>query len=579
MREILGGLLMLSRTKRASSIVIAALLAVSLVGCGNSDNANNGSAAAKSSDPAWEEAMTTPFGKYPETVSYTVGQMATNYSTLSGTPYEKDNATNNVWTRYFKEKLNVENTTKFEANDGTDYSQKVSMAIVSGDIPDIMVVPDYSTLQQLYDNDLIADLTDAYEKAASDRIKEIYDSYGGRVLDSAKFDGKLMAIPTTEISHGPGILWLRKDWMDKLGLQEPKSLEDVENIIAQFIEKDPGGNGSGKTVGLVVDNENVAGVSGGQYSLNNIFALHGAYPKQWMDDGNGNAVYGSIQPEMKPVLTKIADMYKKGLIDRQFAVRTGDDRKALLTSGKSGAFLDNWWGSWTVADTLKLNPDAEWVSYVAPQSEDGSLTMFTGNPSSSFLVVRKGFEHPEMAMKMVSLQYDYQRYQEKEADTLKAFEDYSNLNVSGSPIIVNIDYYDAFYRNVDIMKEALESGDTSKLISNNDITAYNSYKKYMDSEKTGEKPDPVSWAGYTSSITTASMVKNANIKEVNPVFFGTTPSMSLKWPTLSKMELEMYLKIITGDQSPDSFDKFVDSWKKTGGDTITKEVNEAIASK
>ncbi|WP_162616148.1 extracellular solute-binding protein [Paenibacillus lutimineralis] len=570
---------MLSRTKRASSIVIAALLAVSLVGCGNSDNANNGSAAAKSSDPAWEEAMTTPFGKYPETVSYTVGQMATNYSTLSGTPYEKDNATNNVWTRYFKEKLNVENTTKFEANDGTDYSQKVSMAIVSGDIPDIMVVPDYSTLQQLYDNDLIADLTDAYEKAASDRIKEIYDSYGGRVLDSAKFDGKLMAIPTTEISHGPGILWLRKDWMDKLGLQEPKSLEDVENIIAQFIEKDPGGNGSGKTVGLVVDNENVAGVSGGQYSLNNIFALHGAYPKQWMDDGNGNAVYGSIQPEMKPVLTKIADMYKKGLIDRQFAVRTGDDRKALLTSGKSGAFLDNWWGSWTVADTLKLNPDAEWVSYVAPQSEDGSLTMFTGNPSSSFLVVRKGFEHPEMAMKMVSLQYDYQRYQEKEADTLKAFEDYSNLNVSGSPIIVNIDYYDAFYRNVDIMKEALESGDTSKLISNNDITAYNSYKKYMDSEKTGEKPDPVSWAGYTSSITTASMVKNANIKEVNPVFFGTTPSMSLKWPTLSKMELEMYLKIITGDQSPDSFDKFVDSWKKTGGDTITKEVNEAIASK
>ncbi|MCM3039348.1 extracellular solute-binding protein [Paenibacillus motobuensis] len=570
---------MLSRTKRASSIVIAALLAVSLVGCGNSDNANNGSAAAKSSDPVWEEAMTTPFGKYPETVSYTVGQMATNYSTLSGTPYEKDNATNNVWTRYFKEKLNVQNTTKFEANDGTDYSQKVSMAIVSGDIPDIMVVPDYLTLQQLYDNDLIADLTDAYEKTASDRIKEIYDSYGGRVLDSAKFDGKLMAIPTTEISHGPGILWLRKDWMDKLGLQEPKSLEDVENIITQFIEKDPGGNGSGKTVGLVVDNENVAGVSGGQYSLNNIFALHGAYPKQWMDDGNGNAVYGSIQPEMKPALTKIADMYKKGLIDRQFAVRTGDDRKALLTSGKSGAFLDNWWGSWTVADTLKLNPDAEWVSYVAPQSEDGSLTMFTGNPSSSYLVVRKGFEHPEMAMKMVSLQYDYQRYQEKEADTLKAFEDYSNLNVSGSPIIVNIDYYDAFYRNVDIMKEALESGDTSKLLSNNDITAYNSYKKYMDSEKTGEKPDPVSWAGYTSSITTASMVKNANIKEVNPVFFGTTPSMSLKWPTLSKMELEMYLKIITGDQSPDSFDKFVDSWKKTGGDTITKEVNEAIASK
>lgn len=570
---------MLSKTKRASSLVLAALLvAASLAGCQNSDKGNNSSAAATANAPAWEEAMTTPFGKYPETVTYTVGQTASNYSMLDGTPYEKDNATDNVWTRYFKEKLNVQNIAKFEANDGTDYNQKVSMAIVSGEIPDIMVVPDYSTLQQLYENDLIADLTEAYNNTASDRIKEIYDSYGGRVLENAKFDGKLMAIPTTEISHGPGVLWLRKDWMDKLGLKEPKTLEDVENIITQFIEKDPGGNGPGKTVGLVVDNENVAGISGGQYSLNNIFSLYGAYPKQWIDDGSGNAVYGSIQPEMKPALTKIADMYKKGLIDRQLAVRTGDDRKALLTGGKSGSFLDNWWGSWTVADTLKLNPDAEWVSYVAPQSEDGSLTMFTGNPSSSYLVVRKGFEHPEAAVKMVSLQFDYQRYQEKDEATLKEFEDYSNLNVGGSPIMVNIDYYDAFYRNVDIMKEALETGDASKLISNNDINAYNSYKRYLDSVKKGEAPDWVAWAGYASSISTASMVKEANIKEVNPVFFGTTPSMSLKWPTLSKMELEMYLRIITGDQTPDAFDNFVDSWKKTGGDIITKEVNEALAS-
>lgn len=222
------------------------------------------------------------------------------------------------------------------------------MAIVSGEIPDIMVVPDHQTLEQLYENDLIEDLTAAYENTASERIKEIYDSYDGRVLDTAKFDGKLMALPTTEISHGPGVLWLRKDWMDKLGLTEPKTIEDIEHIITQFVEKDPGGNGPGNTVGLVIDNEQPVGISGGQYEVNNIFALYGAFPKQWIDDGTGKAVYGSIQPEMKPALAKIADMYKKGLIDRQFAVRTSDDRKALLTSGKSGSFLDNWWeaGPW-----------------------------------------------------------------------------------------------------------------------------------------------------------------------------------------------------------------------------------------
>ncbi|MEC0089454.1 type 2 periplasmic-binding domain-containing protein [Paenibacillus macquariensis] len=570
---------MLLKTKRTCSVVLASLLAISIVGCSSADNTNNNTAVTNSDDPAWVEAKTTPFGAYPDTVTYSVGQMATKFTQLSGSPYEKDNATNNAWTRYFKDKLNVQNTTKFEANDGTDYNQKVSMAIVSGDIPDLMVVPDYATLQQLYENDLIADLTDAYKNTASDRIKEIYDSYGGRVIDNATFDGKIMAIPTTEISHGPGILWLRKDWMDKLGLEDPKSMQDVEHIIAQFVEKDPGGNGAGKTIGLVVDNENVAGVSGGQYSLNNIFSLYGAYPKQWIDNGSGQAVYGSVQPEMKPAITKIADMYKKGLIDRQLAVRTGDDRKALLTSGKSGSFLDNWWGSWTVADSIKLNPDAKWVSYVAPQSEDGSVTMFTGNPSSSYLVVRKGFANPELAAKIVSLQYDYQRYQEKDPATLKTFADYSSLNVAGSPISINIDYYDAFYRNVDIMKEALATGDTSKLTMNNDISAYNSYKKYLEDEKNGVKMDSNAWAGYESSITTASLVKESNIKEVSPVFFGSTRSMPLKWPTLTKMELEMYLKIITGDQTPDAFDQFVASWNKTGGEVITKEVNEAITSK
>jgi len=570
---------MLLKTKRTCSVVLASLLAISIVGCSNSDNTNNNTAVTNSDDPAWVEAKTTPFGAYPETVTYSVGQLATNFTQLTGSPYEKDNATNNAWTRYFKDKLNVQNTTKFEANDGTDYNQKVSMAIVSGDIPDLMVVPDYATLQQLYENDLISDLTDAYKNAASDRIKEIYDSYGDRVIENATFDGKLMAIPTTEISHGPGILWLRKDWMDKLGLEDPKSMQDVEHIIAQFVEKDPGGNGAGKTIGLVVDNENVAGVSGGQYSLNNIFSLYGAYPKQWIDNGSGQAVYGSVQPEMKPAITKIADMYKKGLIDRQLAVRTGDDRKALLTSGKSGSFLDNWWGSWTVADSIKLNQDAKWVPYVAPQSEDGSVTMFTGNPSSSYLVVRKGFANPELAAKIVSLQYDYQRYQEKDAATLKTFADYSSLNVAGSPISINIDYYDAFYRNVDIMKEALATGDTSKLTMNNDISAYNSYKKYLEDEKNGVKMDSNAWAGYESSITTASLVKESNIKEVSPVFFGSTRSMPLKWPTLTKMELEMYLKIITGDQTPDAFDQFVVSWNKTGGEVITKEVNEAITSK
>lgn len=551
--------------------LMGAMVLGSLAGCGKEESGTTASVDVE--DPAWQEAMTTPYGKYPETVVYTLGKTATNFDVLDGTEYEGDDDVNNAWTRYLKEKLNIQNTNLFEANDGDDYEQKVSMAIVSGEIPDIMVVGDYATLKQLYENDLIADLTEVYENCASDKIKEIYDSYDGVCLETATFDGKLMGLPTTEISHGPGILWLRKDWMDKCNLAEPKTMEDIYNILQQFLVQDPGGNGEGQTAGLVIDPE-IAGNSGGSYMPNNIFTLYGAYPKQWIDDGSGNAVYGSVQPQMKEALEQLSKMYSEGLIDKQFVTRTGDDRKGLLNSGKSGAFFGNWWGAWEVADSMSLNKEAEWVPYICPVGSDGKVTMFSGNPNSSYVVVRKEFEHPELVMKIASMQFDYSRYQEKDEEAYKELTDYGELNAGGSILATNIDYYDGFPRSSKLVVDALESGDISQL-NRNDLTTYLNSKKYLESLEDGEESTSSGWASYNSMLC-ASLVAETEVNRVMPVFFGSTQSMALKWPTLEKMEQEMLLKIITGEKPVDYFDEFVETWNKTGGEQITEEVNQAI---
>ena len=551
--------------------LMSAMVLGSLAGCGKEESGTTASVDVE--DPAWQEAMTTPYGKYPETVVYTLGKTATNFDVLDGTEYEGDDDVNNAWTRYLKEKLNIQNTNLFEANDGDDYEQKVSMAIVSGEIPDIMVVGDYATLKQLYENDLIADLTEVYENCASDKIKEIYDSYDGVCLETATFDGKLMGLPTTEISHGPGILWLRKDWMDKCNLEEPKTMEDIYNILQQFLVQDPGGNGEGQTAGLVIDPE-IAGNSGGSYMPNNIFTLYGAYPKQWIDDGSGNAVYGSVQPQMKEALEQLSKMYSEGLIDKQFVTRTGDDRKGLLNSGKSGAFFGNWWGAWEVADSMSLNKEAEWVPYICPVGSDGKVTMFSGNPNSSYVVVRKEFEHPELVMKIASMQFDYSRYQEKDEEAYKELTDYGELNAGGSILATNIDYYDGFPRSSKLVVDALESGDISQL-NRNDLTTYLNSKKYLESLENGEESTSSGWASYNSMLC-ASLVAETEVNRVMPVFFGSTQSMALKWPTLEKMEQEMLLKIITGEKPVDYFDEFVETWNKTGGEQITEEVNQAI---
>ncbi|MGO4375869.1 ABC transporter substrate-binding protein, partial [Paenibacillus sp. MCAF20] len=48
--------------------------------------------------------------------------------------------------------------------------------------------------------------------------------------------------------------------------------------------------------------------------------------------------------------------------------------------------------------------------------------------------------------------------------------------------------------------------------------------------------------------------------------------------TLGKLEVETYLKIITGESSIDSFDDFVQKFKSSGGDQIEKDWNEAYAT-
>ena len=78
-------------------------------------------------------------------------------------------------------------------------------------------------IKELVDNDLVEDLSEVYENCTSERIKKMFESYGSGLLDSVRFNGKLMAIPENVTDHGPRLMWLRKDWMDKLGLENPKT--------------------------------------------------------------------------------------------------------------------------------------------------------------------------------------------------------------------------------------------------------------------------------------------------------------------------------------------------------------------
>ncbi len=556
--------------------IISCVLIINLLilcGCGDSGatpSTRENAETKEEYEAALYTARTTPYGKYPEQLTYTLGKLsgANNSNLPDGETYE-----NNAYTRLLNERLNVQNQDVFEAMD-EQYTDSVTMVIAQNDLPDVMIVEDLDELQYLVDNDMIADLTDSYNNCMSDTIKNIYGSYGRDILDVVTFGGKIMAIPETNISDGPNLIWLRKDWMDALGLSAPRTLPDVEEIIRQFKEKDPGHNGAGNTVGLVCDTSLCGGCGySSEYTLDIIFAAYGAFPKQWIYDEDGNVVYGSVQPEAKEALAHIHELYKEGILDQDFLMRTSSNLIELIVDGQCGSFFGPWWApNNPLMQAVEQNKDAEWQPYLIATEESGLTSYHTQNPSGKYIVVRKGYEYPEIACKIVSVLFDYLRYNDRDNQEIVDYYK-ENVDPTARPFAINVDYNNALqicYGELNHVFAGDKSADDLNVL---EYSYYEACESYL---KDAENASAEDWAAYTSRITACKILNDGRTNKVESLYFGETETMVTDWWSLENLESDTYLKIVTGESSLDEFDRFVENWYQNGGETITKEVRAEI---
>lgn len=556
--------------------IISCVLIINLLilcGCGDSGatpSTRENAETKEEYEAALYTARTTPYGKYPEQLTYTLGKLsgANNSNLPDGETYE-----NNAYTRLLNERLNVQNQDVFEAMD-EQYTDSVTMVIAQNDLPDVMIVEDLDELQYLVDNDMIADLTDSYNNCMSDTIKNIYGSYGRDILDVVTFDGKIMAIPETNISDGPNLIWLRKDWMDALGLSAPRTLSDVEEIIRQFKEKDPGHNGAGNTVGLVCDTSLCGGCGySSEYTLDIIFAAYGAFPKQWIYDEDGNVVYGSVQPEAKEALAHIHELYKEGILDQDFLMRTSSNLIELIVDGQCGSFFGPWWApNNPLMQAVEQNKDAKWQPYLIATEESGLTSYHTQNPSGKYIVVRKGYEYPEIACKIVSVLFDYLRYNDRDNQEIVDYYK-ENVDPTARPFAINVDYNNALqicYGELNHVFAGDKSADDLNVL---EYSYYEACESYL---KDAENASAEDWAAYTSRITACKILNDGRTNKVESLYFGETETMVTDWWSLENLESDTYLKIVTGESSLDEFDRFVENWYQNGGETITKEVRAEI---
>lgn len=576
------------KSKRFLAVVLAVVLVTSLfVSCGKktdtntSSGSNTGSESTtgkESSDanlPVDENGNPSPFGRYKEPSTVRIAQSVNATDVIP----EGQTATDNQYTRYVKEKMNIDVEVVWQAASGNDFDQKVNMSIAAGDLPDILVVKE-AQFRSILESGLAADLSDAYNVYASDTIKTMIDKTEGKSMQAVTKDGKMMALPGVQVEmDGYNLLWIRQDWLDKLGLEAPKTIQDVYDVGKAFVDNKMAGD---KTIGLLgptsgnILYHNFLNSANGTYTLDGIFASFKAYPGMWLKDQDGNAVYGSLTPETKTALEYLAKMYKDGILDQELGTRK--DAGEAFKSGQAGMFFGPWWmGYGGIKDAVANDPEASWVAYASPLTSEGTWEPRLGASTIEYTIVNKDFDHPEAVMLLTN----YLVRDEKDMDT-------TSLGPSYYPARTVLAALDECTYSVEVLREYLKTGKAPEFdgalykLLDDDIANVKATKlePYDDMRIQYWSPKNDNFSRMISLLNGAGCVvdaeQNLEVNKVYSLIYSQTETMEKRWTNLKKLEDEVFLKIILGTASIDEFDAFVQKWKEQGGDQITEEVQATL---
>lgn len=537
-------------TKRILSLLLALALCLSLA---------SASAIDLSASPTGD-----PYEPMAEKVTLTIGK-----SEDTNASYEPGESVDDNWKlRWFEEQLNIDYVNEWTTLSDDAYQQKVALTLAMGEMPDVMTVNELQ-LRQMVKAGLIADLTEAAQTYAGPELISYWQSGNSIGLNSAIFDGKLMAIPNINPgADGIPLLFVRGDWMDKYGLEEPKTLEDIINIVKVFQEKEG-------AMGLLAQNS-IVNVGNNAYGLDALFALFGSYPEMWINDAEGSLAYGSILPETKTALAEIRKLVEDGVIEKNFVVYDGDQCNELATSGKAGIFFAPWWYlNWPLADMTKADENVYWNVYACPLDGNGKYNAHMMAPTTSYAVVRKGYEHPDAVVKTLNLSMmaDSRRMPAPMPHD-QAYESWQM-----APVTLLQCHYNEKEDKARNVVQALEGKkDPSELIAE-EIRWYERSKYVLENGAKKALEDNMA-DGYYFTMGAYPIAKADDEGILNRVYAATyskSESMDKKWATLEKLEDETFLQIIAGDKPIDEFDNFVKQWLSLGGADITAELSAMIA--
>jgi putative aldouronate transport system substrate-binding protein len=477
---------------------------------------------------------------------------------------------NNVATKWAKDTLGIEVKSLWSVTDTSGaFATKMRLAMSSGqEMPDVVTIGDEQLAQDLIDSGIFREVGSLFDQYASDAWKKAVE-IDTHVWDPYIRDGKKMGIPVLDYAYNHDyLLWIRQDWLDKLGLQAPKTLDELEIVMEAFKNKNPDGLAPSDVVPLSIGFKNSLNTWMADPSW--IFGAFGTIPQQWNMGADGKIEYGSINQGSKAALMKINEWFTKGYIPKEAALWDENKASEPAVAGTAGIIPGPYWMSgWPLLDTVKNVKDAVWSPIAIPTGPDGTAGRHGTKFTNGVVLINKDMKNPEAL-------FTYQNYMFNNLANPEVGSEFDNglfkgydYDIDASGKVLHLDDIPGGYVN-----------SIRYLLVRDGARIPDAQMKALLNLANGGEPktrlelEVKNNYGPGTPAAAKVLLEQDKISMKNMFTGPTTNTMKSKLDYLNKIESQAFNKIIYGEEPADSFDKFVETWKSSGGDQITQEVNE-----
>lgn len=282
------------------------------------------------------------------------------------------------WVAYqiIKDELKIDLKLVMLPSSASDMDTKINTAAASNTLPDIFFA-NRDAWYNLVQAGLVAKVDDLLP-LMPERTKTHYSDPARNALVTV--DGAMYGLPDPGQIPCTDALVVRTDWLEKLDLEAPTTLDEFMEVAKAMTFNDPDGNGKNDTYGYCafIDGTGLTNM-GLSPRFNWIYGAYGV-TGVWNLASPEEFGLNARNPRYIEATQFIADMVKEGVIDPDWPTLKKDDYRAGWKQGKCGMQMENFAALSTKSNYKAFDenfPEGQWDVLKAPAGPYGDVSAGT----------------------------------------------------------------------------------------------------------------------------------------------------------------------------------------------------------